>query len=136
MGAQDRTFQDEAFLVAQRLLLNDTAYAVAQLAGRFASGNSVLAKLVREQQDEMNRRIEAAALLRDNFTDHILPTDKSEEELQALLNQQDRALDEIERRLKAEFPEFNALAQSWRRRTCSRPTRGVCSVLRDRTLEQ
>src|SRR5262249_25652025 len=111
MGVADHRFQDEGFLLVQQTFLNDTAYAIAELANRFGSGKSALAKLVREQQDLMNRGIETATLLRDNYSpDSISRTEQSEEALQALRARQDKTLDVIEARLKTEFPEFNALA--------------------------
>ena len=113
MGPGQAEFEEEGFAMAQRLLLNQAARAVSQLGARFGSGTGALAGLIREQQDRLGRRKSIDKLLKDNYSGgQVSRIEESEESLRtSLANEEDKALDAIEARLKTEFPDYAALAR-------------------------
>ena len=111
VGATDPRLRDDGFVVAQRMLLNDAARALASLAARFSAGSGPLEALIREQQDRLDRRNAAYNLLRDNYEfGQISRIEETEDALRQRVADEDKALDAVEARLRTEFPNFIALA--------------------------
>jgi len=111
MGAHERSFQEEAFLNAQWVLMNEAARAVSQLQARFGSGTGELADLVRQRQDLLGRRRDADTRLVDMLmgrAEDIGEDGKSA--LRQTIATLDKDLDAIEARLGGDFPEYAALA--------------------------
>ncbi len=113
MGADQAEFEEEGFILAQRLLLTKAARAISQVGARFGSGTGTLAALIRDQQDLLNRRKAVNKLLHDNYgsAGRISRIEESEEALRASLAKLDKSLSAIETKLNREFPNYAALAR-------------------------
>ena len=101
----------EIFEAAQLAQVSEAASALAQMAARGATEGGELAKLVRERQDlvaewKKRNQLRSAAILQ--------APDKrnraAEAEVVARLNAIDKRLTEIDRRLRAEFPDYASIA--------------------------
>jgi hypothetical protein len=79
---------------------------------RFGSGKGPLAALVRQQQDLLSRRSALYTLHRENYfsSTYISRIELPAAALKQSIAEHDRLLDDIEARLKTEFPEYAALA--------------------------
>src|SRR5262245_40479488 len=110
-GTAAEDLRDDAFQMAQRIQTSQTAAALGQMAGRFSSGTSALAVLVRTRQDlgaewqEIDARFTAALT--------APPAQHDQANEQALRQQRaDLAirLDALNARIATENPEYAALA--------------------------
>ncbi len=111
--APDDAAAKEMFQTAQWALGSDAAQSLAQMAARGANGDPALAARVRERQDRLNEweRLDAwrnAALGQQTGKRQA----KAEAENAARLAEIDRQIATIDETLKAEFPDYFALARA------------------------
>jgi CHAT domain-containing protein/tetratricopeptide (TPR) repeat protein len=110
-ASEGSALRAESFRIAQWALETETASAVAQMAARVGSGITALAALVRERQDLQtrwqitNKQLSAALSL---SPDRRAGAD---ERARKQISEIDARTAEIDKRLKAEFPDFLALAR-------------------------
>jgi CHAT domain-containing protein/Tfp pilus assembly protein PilF len=110
-ASQDHTLRAESFRIAQWALETETANALAQMAARFGSGTTALAMLVRERQDLQtgwqvaDKQLSAALSLSPDRRGG------ADERARKQMTEIDARTAEIDGRLKAEFPDFFALAR-------------------------
>jgi hypothetical protein len=103
--------RNESFRTAQWALETDTASALAQMATRFSSGTTALATLVRERQYLQARWQIADEQLSAALS---LSPDRrggADERARNQIAEIDARITEVDQRLKAEFPDFFALAK-------------------------
>jgi CHAT domain-containing protein/Flp pilus assembly protein TadD len=109
--SQSSSLRDESFRTAQWAIETETANALAQMAARFSSGTTGLATLVRERQDLQTRWQIADKQLSAALS---LSPDRrggADERARKEIVEIDVRITEIDHRLKAEFPDFFALAK-------------------------
>lgn len=111
-GASDPALMNEAYMAAQRALETDAALALSQLAVRYASGDSDLARLLRERQDltlEAGQRdrllVSAVALPREQRDG------QGERVLKARLKEISGRVAEIDVSLSRSFPQYATLSK-------------------------
>lgn len=111
-GASDPALMNEAYVAAQRALETEAALALSQLAVRYASGNSDLARLLRERQDltqeaeQRDRRlIMAVALPRDQRNG------QAEQQLKARVKDIGGRIAEIDATLADKFAQYATLSK-------------------------
>jgi len=107
----DPVLVDEALIAAQRARSSDAAQAVARMAQRFSSGNSELARRLRERQDLLDR---LAALEDEALRLSLLPADLREPDALAKLQAEEAeiraAISAESEALSAEHPRYSRLA--------------------------
>jgi tetratricopeptide (TPR) repeat protein len=99
--------RDEAFVAAQWAVQHTTAASLSQMSARLAAGGGRLVEPIRKQQDLMRERSEVDSRLLSAIgrMDVALV-----QQLNSALAEIERKLDEIERQLSKDFPEYTALA--------------------------
>jgi len=115
LGAQRReqsALSEEAFIAAQWAGQSSAGAALAQMASRFANGDSALSKLVRAQQDlvrtieQLDRRILTARGQRPEHRNAA-----AEADLAGRLADNKKQLSSINGRLADDFPDYASLAR-------------------------
>jgi CHAT domain-containing protein len=107
MAAGERN--EEAFKAAQWATQSAAAVALGQMAGRFATGSSPLASLVREQQDLANQRRELNLATVAQMSNGSGSNEKAEQTRQKLAAL-DQKLAAVNDRMAREFPDYADLA--------------------------
>ncbi len=109
--SQVAVLRNEAFLMAQRAARTEAANALAQTSARFGAGDTAIAKLVRERQDLAGRWQASDKALNAALTKPMAQRAGADElcapDYDATI---DSRIADIDRRLKADFPNYFALA--------------------------
>ena len=101
----------EMFQTAQWALSSEAARALTQMAARGAKGDPKLAVLVRERQDKLNEWQSLEVRRNATLGQEASKRDaKAEAENAARMTAIDKRIAEIDARLRAEFPDYFALA--------------------------
>ncbi|MEE8393570.1 MAG: CHAT domain-containing protein, partial [Rhodospirillales bacterium] len=101
----------EGFEAAQLAKATGTAAAMAGMGARFAAGDDALARLVRDRQDATERWRRANKKLVGAVGQPPDQRDRnSEQQLRAQLADLENTLEDLDRRLSREFPEYAELA--------------------------
>jgi len=98
--------REESFRVAQWALQTDAAEALGQMAARFAKGQGDLSSIVREQQDLLRDRKAADTRLLAAIASADV---RATEEKRNAYGKIETQLDEIDARLRSDFPEYATL---------------------------
>jgi CHAT domain-containing protein/tetratricopeptide (TPR) repeat protein len=111
-GSQESSeLKQEMFQVAQRALATETSASLAQMAARSASSSGGLSQLTRERQDLIR---ETDALYQMRNTAIARSPEQRNAEVEAVNAARviavDNRLQEIDRRLRIEFPDYASLA--------------------------
>jgi CHAT domain-containing protein len=110
-SSQRTALADEAFAAGQRLVTSSAGAALSQMSVRFGTGNSAIARLIREQQDTTQKRRQIERVLNDERAK--IPAERNpeqEKKLRADITEIDSKLTALASRLAKEAPQFSDLA--------------------------
>ena len=109
--AQRTVLADEAFAAAQRAKESSAAAALTQMAARFATGDSELSMVVREQQDLVQQSL---AIDKAIIAAVSKPAEQHDNTAETELRQQksdiEKRLVEVAAKLSSDFPDYAILA--------------------------
>jgi CHAT domain-containing protein len=109
--AKREVLADEAFEAAQRAKESSAAAALAQMSARFGTGDSLLSRIVRDQQDLVQQ---SQALDRAIIVSVSKPAEQRDNTAESELRQQkadiEKRLVEIAAKLASDFPDYATLA--------------------------
>ena len=111
--SQATTLHEEAFEIIQLAQTSSAAFALAQMTARIKSGNTVLARTIRSQQDLLGRWRKLDKQLIGELSK---PNDKrspnQETRLRNDIKETSRTLDALNQQLEEEFPQYAELVSS------------------------
>jgi len=112
-GSTNPELMNEGFIAAQRALDTNAALALSQLAARHATGDGALARLLRERQDLVqefegrDKLLIAAVAKTPDRRDRA-----GEDRLKSRIAEIGARIEEIDRSLNTQFPEYAALSKA------------------------
>jgi len=104
---------NNTFKAAQIARDSSTANALSRIEQRFASGSDALAKVIRQRQDMIEKWLEIDGLLSDAMSvEENKRNRKNEQKLRSHAIQIKQELQQIDQRIKNDFPDYSNLTQS------------------------
>lgn len=108
---KDMALLEEGLVVAQRADLSSTATSISNLAARLAPSDPALREIIRERQDLQNARETTERQFDALFASPRDSRGEAQEKVRGALAQIQSRLNDIDIRLKADFPKYSELVR-------------------------